>query len=52
VVGFEHQVEVAGVSGVDGEVVGAVPRVSFGVGGEPCLCKNSMLARVLASDRD
>ena len=38
-VGFEHQVEVAGVSRVDGEVVRAVPRVGLGVGGEPCLCE-------------
>jgi hypothetical protein len=46
VVGFEHQVEVAGVGGVDGKVVGAVPGVGFGVGGEPCLCENPVLARV------
>jgi hypothetical protein len=42
VVGFEHEVEVAGVGGVDGEVVRAVPRVGLGVGGEPCLCKLSV----------
>jgi hypothetical protein len=48
VVGFEHQVEVAGVSGVDGEVVGAVPGVGLGVGGEPCLCE-IVLVRVFAS---
>ena len=42
VVGLEHQVEVAGVGGVDGEVVGAVPGVGFGVGGEPCLCGKSV----------
>jgi hypothetical protein len=39
VVGLEHQVEVAGVGRVDGEVVRAVPGVGFGVGGEPCLCE-------------
>jgi hypothetical protein len=39
VIGFPHQEEVAGVGGVDGEVVGAVPGVGFGVGGEPCLCE-------------
>lgn len=37
-VGFEHQVEVAGVGRVDGKVVRAVSGVGFGVGGEPCLC--------------
>lgn len=39
VVGLEHEVEVAGVGGVDGEVVRAVPGVGLGVGGEPCLCE-------------
>ena len=44
VVGLEHEVEVARVGGVDGEVVRAVPRVGFGVGGEPCLCKMTVSA--------
>jgi hypothetical protein len=39
VVGLEHEVEVAGVGRVDGEVVGAVSGVGFGVGCEPCLCE-------------
>lgn len=39
VVGLEHKIEVARVGGVDGEVVGAVPGVGLGVGGEPCLCE-------------
>lgn len=39
-VGFEHEVEVAGVGGVDGEVVGAVSGVGLSVGGEPCLCES------------
>jgi len=39
VVGLEHEVEVAGVGRVDGEVVRAVPGVGLGVGGEPCLCE-------------
>lgn len=43
VVGLEHQVEVAGVRGVDGEVVGPVPGVGFGVGGEPCLCEQVLV---------
>lgn len=46
VVGLEHQVEVAGVGGVDGEVVGSVPGVGFGVGGEPCLCEDEVLVKV------
>ena len=46
VVGFEHEVEVAGVGGVDGEVVGSVPGVGFGVGGEPCLCEDEVLVKV------
>jgi hypothetical protein len=50
VVGFEHQVEVAGVGGIDGEVVGTVSRVGFGVGGEPCLCKELMLVCVNQSN--
>ena len=40
VVGLKHEIEVARVGRVDGEVVGAVPRVSLGVGCEPCLCGN------------
>jgi len=39
VVGLEHEVEIARVGRVDGEVVRAVPGVGFGVSGEPCLCK-------------
>lgn len=42
VIGFEHEVEVAGVGGVDGEVVRAVSGVGLGVGGEPRLCKVSV----------
>jgi len=38
VVGLEHEVEVARVGRVDGEVVRAVPGVGLGVGREPCLC--------------
>lgn len=38
-VGLEHEVEVARVGGVDGEVVRAVPGIGLGVGGEPCLCE-------------
>jgi hypothetical protein len=39
VVGLEHEVEVARVGRVDGEIVRAVPGVGLGVGGEPCLCE-------------
>ena len=43
VVSLEHQVEVARVGGVDGEVVGAVPRVGLSVGSEPCLCEGLLV---------
>jgi hypothetical protein len=39
VVGLEHEVEVARVGRVDGEVVRAVPGVGLGVSGEPRLCR-------------
>lgn len=48
VVGLEHKVEVARVGRVDGEVVGAVSGVGFGVRGEPCLCV--MIVRLCSSD--
>ena len=41
VVGFEHEVEVARVGRIDGEVVRAVPGVGLGVGRKPCLCEIS-----------
>ena len=50
VVGFEHKIEVARVGRVDGEVVGAVPRVGLGVGGEPCLC-GKMLAYIQSKQK-
>jgi len=48
VVGLEHEVEVARVGRIDGEVVRAVPRVGLGVGGEPCLCE--MIVSVCSSN--
>ena len=36
--GFEDEVEVARVFGIDAEIVDGPFRVGFGVGGEPAFC--------------